>query len=271
MDNETLRDLADVRAQSDTKALKRTIASYYALLGEEMQGEKLEAAHVSFTVALDQLAQQLAKSRRIEQVAAWEIDSYRQEVATLEQSSEETRQKLAALGEKLTSAQQERARRIEYDGIAKTIARLPDRQKGQESLDKLNADIDLLRQEERTYAETWQMRKLAFDSIVTSLEAMQEAIRDEKAEQERRRALDEDDGEEVAAGTAGTGGATNTRAQSLDPNAKPFVPGANATDAKEGEDEKMEGVEVTEGQQQECGRRERNEGQMMDDREEGEM
>lgn len=45
------------------------------------------------------------------------------------------------------------------------------------SLDKLNADIDLLRQEERTYAETWQMRKLAFDSIVTSLEAMQEAIR----------------------------------------------------------------------------------------------
>lgn len=42
-----------------------------------------EAAHVSFTVALDQLAQQLAKSKRIEQVAAWEIDSYRQEVASL--------------------------------------------------------------------------------------------------------------------------------------------------------------------------------------------
>lgn len=42
-----------------------------------------EAAHVSFSVALDQLAQQLAKSKRIEQVAAWEIDSYRQEVAAL--------------------------------------------------------------------------------------------------------------------------------------------------------------------------------------------
>ena len=45
------------------------------------------------------------------------------------------------------------------------------------TLNKLEEDIELLRQEERTYSETWQTRKLAFDGIVTSLEAMQEAIR----------------------------------------------------------------------------------------------
>lgn len=96
--------------------------------------------------------------------------------------------------------------------------------------------------------------------------------RDEKAEQERRRALDEDDGDEVAPGTVGTGGATNTRAQSLDPNAKPFVPGAGAADATEGEDVNMEGVEATEDQEAEQrGRPQRDEGQMTDDREEGEM
>ena len=49
-----------------------------------------------------------------------------------ERTSEETRQKLVDLRKRLEAAQQERARRIEYDAIAKTIARLPDRQKGKE-------------------------------------------------------------------------------------------------------------------------------------------
>jgi hypothetical protein len=49
-----------------------------------------------------------------------------------ERTSEETRQKLVDLRRRLEAAQQERARRIEYDAIAKTISRLPDRQKGKE-------------------------------------------------------------------------------------------------------------------------------------------
>lgn len=42
---------------------------------------------------------------------------------------------------------------------------------------RLESDIALLESESRTYAETWQARKLAFDAIVHSLETMQEAIR----------------------------------------------------------------------------------------------
>lgn len=223
------------------------------------------------------------------------------------------------------------------------------------TLNKLEEDIELLRQEERTYSETWQTRKLAFDGIVTSLEAMQEAIRcvlrhrrsdacfclppptlnkrgwlthrnvcgnethrDEKAEQERRRALDEEDdaggggsggggggsgapgggggGPPPAPGSIDTGDANNTpRAGSLDPNAKPFVPGGGGPSDDdedvemrydEGEQEqeqevigadadremdrgRISGEEEEERRDRDLG--EREEGQMTDEREEGEM
>ncbi|KWU44488.1 hypothetical protein RHOSPDRAFT_34054 [Rhodotorula sp. JG-1b] len=309
MDLETLRAYAETRAQSDTKALKKTIQNFYALLAHDATGDKLLAAHSILSIGLDQLEQQLGKSKRIDKVTAAEIQEYQQEVAALERTSEETRQKLVDLRKRLEAAQQERARRIEYDAIAKTIARLPDRQKGKETLNKLEEDIELLRQEERTYSETWQTRKLAFDGIVISLEAMQEAIRDEKAEQERRRALDEEDdaggsggggsgapgasgggGPPPAPGSIDTGDANNTpRAGSLDPNAKPFVPGvAGAGDDHDTEDggdvemrdEEEEGADRgemdrgrdnDEGEERRDDLGEREEGQMTDEREEGEM
>ncbi|GAA5992351.1 hypothetical protein JCM10908_000439 [Rhodotorula pacifica] len=299
MDLETLRSYAETRAQSDTKTVKKTIQNFHALLAHDVTGDRLLAAHSILSIGLDQLEQQLGKTKRIEQVTAAEIQEYQREVAALEQTSEETRQTLVDLRRRLEAAQQERARRIEYDGIAKTISRLPDRQKGKETLDKLNDDIEHLRQEERTYSETWQTRKLAFDGIVSSLEAMQEAIRDEKAEQERRRALDEEEDDTAtttaaatgATATAGggglasapdTGNATNTppRAASLDPNARVFVP--TAAGEGEGEEdvemrddhdavEERSSMEDEERRRAEVGDMEREEGQMTDEREEGEM
>ncbi|GJN91343.1 hypothetical protein Rhopal_004364-T1 [Rhodotorula paludigena] len=254
MDPDFVPSLAETRASSDTKVLKKAIQGFYALLAEDATGDKLQAAHANFEVGLGQLEQLLDKAKRIEQVTAWEVEGYRNEVVSLE---------------RLVAAQQERARRIEYDAIAKTITRLPDREKGKESQDKLVADIELLRQEERTYAETWRTRKLAFDAIVTSLEAMQEAIREEKAEQERRRALDEDDSEELADAAAPPPAAAATgegQGAPLDPTAKPFVPGASEATtpaaAADG-DVAMDGVEEEQ--------RDREEGQVTDDREDGEM
>ncbi|BGP56259.1 hypothetical protein JCM8202_001421 [Rhodotorula sphaerocarpa] len=259
-DDAHLRQYAAVRAQSDTKPLKKAMRDFYALLADDARGDKLIAAHAVLTIGLDQLEHQLGKTRRIDLASQTEIAQYRAQVAQLEHTSEETRHRLVALRQRLEAAQQERARRIEYDAIAKTISQLPDRQKGQESLDKLNEDIERLRQEERTYAETWQARKVAFDGIVSNLETMQEAIRDEKAEQERRRALDaeeEEDDASRAAGAAGAklGGGSSTNGAStpaaveaeaemgedagteargpgggsLDPNARPFVPPSSTT------------------------------------------
>ncbi|GAA6064713.1 hypothetical protein JCM10212_000827 [Sporobolomyces blumeae] len=251
MDTEALRLLAEHRAQSDTKQLKKAIKEFYALLRPDVTGDHLEANHATFNITLDNLDHHLAKSRRIRDVTQFEVDHYQAEQAAIEKSSRETRVRIEALSNRLVEAQQERARRIEYDALAKTIAKLPDREKGTESKQKLQSDIDLLRQEEQTYAETWRTRKLAFDAIVESLEAMQEAIRDEKAEQERRRALDEDDDptsteadppSNLAAASAAVGSTSSTSTTThgepgqatggggagpaLDPNATPFVPGS---------------------------------------------
>lgn len=49
-----------------------------------------------------------------------------------EATSAETSNRLVDLTERLREAQQERARRIEYDTIAKTISKLPTREKGKE-------------------------------------------------------------------------------------------------------------------------------------------
>lgn len=108
-------------------------------------------------------------------------------------------------------------------------------------------DILTLKQEEETYAETWRQRQEAFDAIVTSLVTMSEAIRDEKAEQDRRRALEEDDGEPEPV-------------SALDPNAKPFEPTrtpqaelADAETAGPTDDATMVNDEAEEGEEREEG------------------
>ncbi|GAA5914162.1 THO complex subunit 7 family protein [Sporobolomyces salmoneus] len=269
MDQEAQRVLAESRAQSDTKQLKKAIKEFYTLLKPAHPPDQLEALHTSFSITLSQLSTHLTKSSRIQQTTSYEIQQYRQEQSEIEQQSLLTKRRIEELVEKLERAKEERSRRIEYDSLTRVINRLPDREKGQESQEKLQKDIELLKQEEQTYSETWNTRKLAFDSIVSSLETMQEAIRDEKAEQERRRALDdaEDDDE------AGPESAPLTANPSLDPNAAPFVPGSTTTTTTkeetggDAEDEEMKEVEEestmkVEGEEKEEGEESIEEGEM---------
>ncbi|GAA6034539.1 hypothetical protein JCM8097_005383 [Rhodosporidiobolus ruineniae] len=280
-----MRQLADARAQADSKALKKTIKEFYALLSTDKSTDELQAAHATFLIGLDQLAQHLGKAAKVEQVTQWEVESYRADAASLEQTSTETRARLSALKTRLADAQQERARRIEYDGLARVIQKLPEREKGQETITRIASDISALAAEADQYSQTWDARRNAFGEIVRSLEGMQEAIRDEKAEQERRRALDDADADEdpsapasaamtASNSAAGPGGA-------LDPTAKEFVPGAGGATAGEGGEEDVEMRDEGEGEaeagrpeegEEQAGRgSDREEGQMTDDREEGEM
>ena len=164
------------------------------------------AAHASFDVALSQFAHSLARADHIAAVTASEVSSYRLEAANLSTTADDTSSALGDLGDQLARAQRERARRIEYDALARVIQRLPDRHKGLECVhlslhflpssasprltplprtspparrqqQRLESDIALLESESRTYAETWQARKVAFDAIVDGLQVMQEAIR----------------------------------------------------------------------------------------------
>ncbi|GAA5979721.1 hypothetical protein JCM11641_004064 [Rhodosporidiobolus odoratus] len=274
MDQDSLKALADVRAQIDTKILKKTVQSFYALLSADRQGQQLQASHATFLIALDQLAQHLAKQTRLDHVTQLEVDQYRRDALALSQQSDETLLKLSSLKERLERAKQERARRIEYDALAKGIAKLPDRAKGEETLDRLSSDIAHLRQEAADYSSTWQTRKEAFGDIVGRLEGMQESIRDEKAEQTRRRALDDADGDADAdpddstttSPSASADDATqsksnrHSRAATLDPNAQPFVPGGGEEASGQGEgDVEMQGVEE-QGEEGGAGGREEGDG-----------
>ncbi|GAA5836457.1 hypothetical protein JCM3766R1_001601 [Sporobolomyces carnicolor] len=270
MDQDALRVLAENRAQSDTKQLKKAMKEFYALLKPTLPHDQLEAMHTSFSITLSQLSTHLTKSSRIQQTTAFEVAQYRQEQAEIDQQSLSTRQRIQELAQQLERAKEERSRRIEYDSLTKVINRLPDREKGLESQEKLQKDIDLLKQEEKTYSETWNTRKLAFDAIVSSLEVMQEAIRDEKAEQERRRALDDAEDDEEGAAVPGDG--TNPP---LDPNAAPFVPGGTGStepNAAETADEDAEMAEAVTGEERVTTEVETTEATRpgADDREEGE-
>lgn len=67
------------------------------------------------------------------------------------------------------------------------------------TIGKLEADINELTGEQRSYEQTWTARQQRFDVIVASLQQMLDVIKDEKLEKERQLALangdDDDDGD----------------------------------------------------------------------------
>ncbi|SCZ90293.1 BZ3500_MvSof-1268-A1-R1_Chr9g10780 [Microbotryum saponariae] len=259
MDTEAATHLAKTRVQDDTKLLKsvlwerKSIREFYRLSHPDLSPDQLEAAHATFLIGLDQLSQQLAKPKRIRTVTRIEVSGYQDDALALERTARETIQSIEALRTRLGLAQQERARRIEYDAIARTIKKLPDRAKGSEAIAKLHQDIALLESEEATYSSTWAHRQASFDSIVRSLETMSEAIRLEKLDQDRRKALEENDEDDqvpnggVLAGAAGAGAGEDSMGKGgvLNPNAASFEPGGEIdgeqhdADLEEGEEGEM--------------------------------
>ncbi|KAK4054278.1 hypothetical protein OIV83_001304 [Microbotryomycetes sp. JL201] len=210
MSQDALHELARTRAQHDAKALKRTIKDFYRLAQPTIASDELSDIRHGRVQSLEHLAAQLAKITRLEHVTAAEMRHYRDEAEHYDAASAEVTRKIHELKAQLAEAEQDRARRIEYDAMSRKISALPDREKGAETRARLEADIATLRRDEMAYAETWTQRRQAFDAIVASLESMSEAIREEKAEQDRLRALDEDDAE--------------PNASSLNPDAAPFEP-----------------------------------------------
>ncbi|KAL8292105.1 hypothetical protein RQP46_001571 [Phenoliferia psychrophenolica] len=218
MDQESLQELARIRASGDAKTLKKLIKDFYRLVSPETTGDEIQAAHAAFVVGLDQLTLQLVKTQRIDSMTATEVANYEREAQSIEQTHAQTTEKLSSLSATLMLAQRDRGRTIEYDLIAKDVGKLPDRAQGLQSRSKLNEDIQVLQDEREQYTETWGRRRAEFGEIVDRLTTMSEAISDEKNEQERRRALDDEE-----------------PTTSLDPTAPAFTPGGTAVDTPNGD------------------------------------
>lgn len=125
-------------------------------------------------------------------VAAAEIGSYEQEMARIDRETATSEQSIVDLKEQLQQAQQSRKNKIVYDSIAKEALKLPSRAHSSENINRLTTELRELQAEQERYAETWSARQTAFSAVVKSLEDLGERIKEEKAEQERREAMDDD-------------------------------------------------------------------------------
>lgn len=118
------------------------------------------------------------------------------------------RENTAQLRVQLTAAQETRARRQAWDGLARAIIdnkALQERPKALASIDKLEEECRQLEAESETYAATWRERKEQFSRIMDESMRLRRLIRDEKEEVERREGMDEG-GEGAEAGEASAEG-----------------------------------------------------------------
>ncbi|KAK6519861.1 hypothetical protein TWF506_000155 [Arthrobotrys conoides] len=135
-----------------------------------------------------------------------EVARYEQKKMQIEQASQKARSEMVELNASLTEAQQLKQHKLEYDVIATEITSSLNSQKTRQaqydSINRLNAEIDALEREKADYGKVWAARRGQFGAIVEALMGMQAQIQEDKEEQERREALDEDeeDGEKSAEG-----------------------------------------------------------------------
>lgn len=181
-----------------------------------------DTAYAQFILELGWQDTRSNSKSRSSSIAEKEINSYQQELEHIQQESIDAEQRIAALKEELTAAQRHRRNRIEYDAIATEALKLPSRAHAsgwvishlichrsyphvifRSNITRLQNELQELEAEHERYTSTWTARQTAFSDVVKSLEELTATITEEKAEQERREAmLDNDEmqpeeGEEV--------------------------------------------------------------------------
>jgi len=107
---------------------------------------------------------------------------------------------MASLHTSLSLAQETKRNKLTYDTIASEILSTPHlkpRQTQQDSIARLQQEIADLEQEKDDYGKVWTARRQQFGEIVNALTGMQAQIQEDKEEQERREALDEDGSDDV--------------------------------------------------------------------------
>ena len=165
--------------------------------------------------------------------SALDAQSYLSSLETTSQSQLATKDNIAALTDTLAQAQRTRANKLEYDALAAKINTLASREQQNETIVRLEKEISELGQEATSFRTVWQRRKEGFDGIVSVLEEIGRDVSQEKSEQERRQAMDQDEEPEAQHGTAQA-----SQAQSKE--------GSRAPEDSQGKSEGQEDDEVEE-------------------------
>jgi len=239
----TDEDIIRARLLVDDRPLKRLIKKFYNV--STCNTAELDAAFAQFILELDSQDVLFQAKNRTSSIAGEERQTYEQEIAKIERQTAESEQVIADLKVQLALAQETRRNKIVYDSIAKEALKLPSRAHSAENIARLTTELKDLEAEQERYAATWAGRQQAFDAIVQSLEELGERVKEEKAEQERRDALGDDDVQEDGTTQPATRQPSAERDDTedsqkkahLDPNAKAFEPSSTSPqgDSAEGD------------------------------------
>ena len=128
-----------------------------------------------------------------------ERERYAAEKLNIQANAQAVRDNTAELRTQLDEAQRILAERKDYDTLAETILNnraLRPREEQHMNLEKLKAEIADLERESQEYATLWNRRREQFDKIIDQTTEMQQQIKGEKEEAERREGMEEDDDEQ---------------------------------------------------------------------------
>ncbi|KAG0149004.1 hypothetical protein CROQUDRAFT_105345 [Cronartium quercuum f. sp. fusiforme G11] len=250
--DEPTMELIRARLANSERALGRVLRAFYRLATftpEESQpsapneddqtlspnySDRLYMQHAAFLIELNTLTRSLSESKgvRMLQMTARELEGLEREKIRLESEALAETSRIAELELELEDARRERKNKIQYEEIGKEVRRFGDRFQSAgfdplvfvasdsfgltregSRIDGLAKEINTLLEEQRLYAERWKSRRDQFDTVVLNLEVLQESIREEKADADRKNALNDDDvddddaraGEEDEADRSGTG------------------------------------------------------------------
>lgn len=179
-------------------ATTTTPATDFAQLKEDIT---LDFAAFDYTIGRLQFLQSANAAQR---------ERYAAERVQILETCARVRDSTTSLRVQLAAAQETRARRTAWDGLARGILEnkaLQERPKAMAGIDKLEEECRQLEAESETYAATWRERKEQFSRIMDESMRLRRLIRDEKEEVERREGMDEDGDGSADADGAGDGAA----------------------------------------------------------------
>lgn len=246
-------ELIKTRLSHSERPLIRLIRTFYKLssstVNERTQKESIEEIkilHFNFLIELKYLIKSLKefKGNKFINLNQSELKQLELNQVNLEQNILDEKFKIKQLELSLDQVRKQRKNKILYEEIGKEVRRFSDRFQSADRINGLAREIQSLLDEQGFYAERWASRRAQFDTVISNLEVLQESIKEEKADADRKKALNDDESddgniaEEVVEGGAGnaTGGGEEgveeesekitkeTSGGGLNPNAASFHP-----------------------------------------------
>ncbi|KAH8110991.1 Tho complex subunit 7-domain-containing protein [Phellopilus nigrolimitatus] len=129
----------------------------------------VEEAREAFLIELASFELLLRKSRMVCDAERRQVDVYKKEKMRIANEHIVLKSEIEELKTTLEQAQLERRRKIEYDQVAEKINVLPSREELELSINALENDMQIIRDEHNSQNRSILARKSALDTIVTEL------------------------------------------------------------------------------------------------------